>query len=351
MMPSIIYFYPMYKNVSFSIISQKHIEQLKKYTNVYGMDEICLPITYFTFKPNIILHPFFHNIISNWKKIEKKRHSVKKIIGVDVADTDHLTSQAVNLTEYADAIIVPSQHSRKTYISSGVRKPVHVVAHGVDLQWILEPQQQPLKVFEPIEHLKYAHKMKIITAWVPHSDYRKGYDILQNIYEKLKKLHKIALVIKRFDRVVVIAENIPYTDIKKPWLTEQEKMTLFDMTDLYILSSRGGGFEHPALEAIARGVPVIASENWSWQEYLPKWALIKSHRSKHPLLEGNPIHDGYGVEMDIKSAVDKAKTILENIQEYKQKAKDYTLTHVKENLTWDKIGHQLKDTLYEIIGQ
>jgi hypothetical protein len=49
--------------------------------------------------------------------------------------------------------------------------------------------------------------------------------------------------------------------------------------------------------------------------------------------------------------VDKAKTILENIQEYKQKAKDYTLTHVKENLTWDKIGHQLKDTLYEIIGQ
>ena len=47
-------------------------------------------------------------------------------------------------------------------------------------------------------------------------------------------------------------------------MNEEQQRELFDQADLFLLTSRGGGFEHPGLMALARGVPTIAAKGGAW---------------------------------------------------------------------------------------
>ncbi|RLC85264.1 MAG: hypothetical protein DRJ03_12215 [Chloroflexi bacterium] len=131
--------------------------------------------------------------------------------------------------------------------------------------------------------------------------------------------------------------------ITKNWFSQNQKMLLFDLADVFLLGSRGGGFEHPALEAIARGIPTIGAEGGAWEDYMPKWMLVPSHKSQQ-VLAGNPIHDGCGVEMEIHKAVEKTIEFLTD-KEYKQKTKDYVKNVIEKNFTWEKIALKLKNII------
>jgi hypothetical protein len=96
------------------------------------------------------------------------------------------------------------------------------------------------------------------------------------------------------------------------------------------------------LLALARGEPTIGAKGGAWEDYLPEWALIQSHRSGQVLLN-NPIHNGYGVEIEVDKAVNALHEILNNLYEYKTRVKNYVDTCVKAKLTWSKIGLMLKD--------
>jgi len=280
---SIWYIYPMWKHVSWTPISEKHIQQLQRHLRVHRIDELALPILAIATRPLIILHPYFYPMTKFERKVARIRQKMHALIGIDVADSDRISEYAVRLTEHADAIILPSNFAKKVYTESGVKTDV----------------QKPT-THENTEKTYYQ---------ITHS--LKGY-------------------------------------VDKGWLNESEKMELFDLCDLFILSSRGGGFEHPALEALARGIPIIAARGASWEDYLPPWSLVESHESGKVFLD-NPIHVGKGVEMNIEEAAKKAVEILENNKEYKAKAKEHAQTTIKKELTWEKVGVRLKNTLLKYL--
>jgi len=367
---SIWYIYPMWKHVSWTPISEKHIQQLQRHLRVHRIDELALPILAIATRPLIILHPYFYPMTKFERKVARIRQKMHALIGIDVADSDRISEYAVRLTEHADAIILPSNFAKKAYTESGVKTDVHVIPHGVDPEWIDMPSQKPAR-FKHLADLKKRRNLKIVHAWIPHSPYRKGLDILLKTYARiLEEYNNALLVIKTFWGVGYFLETIekmpkPTTHentektyyqithslkgyVDKGWLNESEKMELFDLCDLFILSSRGGGFEHPALEALARGIPIIAARGASWEDYLPPWSLVESHESGKVFLD-NPIHVGKGVEMNIEEAAKKAVEILENNKEYKAKAKEHAQTTIKKELTWEKVGVRLKNTLLKYL--
>ena len=350
----VLYCYPLWKRISFSVISEIHIEELKKHLWIETIDENALPIVYLMSNPVIVLHPYFYPMQKYERQLAVRFQKAKAVIGIDVADSDHITEYAVRLTEYASAMVVPSTYAKNTYVSSGVRKPVHVVPHGVYQYWIDSPRCMPL-TFKPIANLKERMGYKAIMSWITHSPYRKGLDILIQLYNRLvDEYRNIMLILRvgegvgyfltktRFQR----GDIKPYFDgfIEEKWLSEEEKMELFDIADMFVLSSRGGGFEHPALEGLARLTPVIASDKGSWTDYLPSWSLVESRRSGQ-VLAGNPIHDGYGYEMIIEKAVDRAIDILNNLDEYREKTRQHVTHVIKPCFTWEHIGKQLKDVI------
>jgi len=348
------YVYPWFKHVSFSVIAQKHIEELNKYFWIERVDELAFPLIDIRTNPIVLLHPFFYPFQKFGRKISRNKDKTRAILGVDVADSDHLSDFAVNYANQANGHVVPSDFSKRAFVSSGVKVPVYVVPHGLDDKWF-EEQRKKTVTFYDLMMLKERRNLKLILAWILHSPLRKGLDILLHVYAKLlKEYNDVLLVIKTMRGVGYFLESVEkvggvlehHMDGKvfMGWLDDDQKMELYDVCDLFVLSSRGGAFEHSGLEAIARGLPIVAARGGSWQEYLPEWSLIPSKRSGQ-VLPDNPIHDGCGVEMDVDKAVDRCVEMLENLEEYRAKVKEHVYTRVKNEFTWKNTGLKLRDVI------
>jgi glycosyltransferase involved in cell wall biosynthesis len=349
-MPSniIVYAYPLLKWVSFSFIAQKHVQQLKQYYAVREVDGRQAYIPILSSPNTVLLHPYFWNIPYVTERALKFVKHHPPIIGFDVADSDHITEDAVKQTQYATAIIVPSNFSKNAYVNSGTKVPVHAIPHGVDQLWLTLPKQKPT-IFKPLQDYTCKTGRKVITSWILHSPYRKGEDILYKVYEKLRKERDgIILAIRRERTLNVYDETTSYPtfSISHGMLSDNQIMELFDLCDIYLLASRGGAFEHPALQAMARNVIPVGAEGGAWQDYIPSNLLVP-YTCKPKVFENNPIHDGCGVEMDVEKTVSKLHEILNNMGEYKAQIREYNITCVKEKFTWETVGEKLRDIVNE----
>jgi len=178
------YVYPFWQRVSFGAIGDKHYHLLKRHFNVEPIDEVAFPFIQILSYPLVLLQPFFYPFQKYEKKLMRTRTKIRGLIGIDVADSDHITEYAVSLTEHATAIIVPSEFARRAYVNSGGKRQVHVLPHGVDREWIEWPKRPPA-TFTHLAHLKRERNLKLILCWILHSPYRKGLDLLLQFYQRL----------------------------------------------------------------------------------------------------------------------------------------------------------------------
>jgi len=353
----IYYVYPKTKLVSFRTIAEKHIQYLRRYYRVEAADEgafhVIYTLNYALKQTPILLQPCFYPLGVYKKRLLDKFGEPQGLIGIDVADSDHISKEGIELINMLSALIVPSQFSRMAYINSGAATLVYAIPHGVDESWITTPRKTPF-FLKKLSELKEKTEAKLLQCWILHSPYRKGLDLLINFFNRLIKERKdVALVVRAQGQLKIFTKPIEDESLRTPstipigWLSEQQKMELFDICDMYVLTSRGGGFEHPPFEAMTRGEIVIAAKGGAWDDYMPEWGLIQSHKSGH-VLPNNPIHDGLGVEMEIDKAIEKTTEILDNMDEYKARVKEYVNTHVKPNFTWDKIAEKIKNVIEEV---
>ena len=349
--------------VSFSLVAKKHIEQLRKYTNVYEWDELTLPEIYPVTPFALCIHP---TIGAVWRWVQQvgrlepsfdaaveslsaRLRKYEKVVGFEVADSDAVSELALKLIEPVDELVVPSEWSRRSYLRSGCKKPVRVVPHGLDREWYTTPPLQPSEVGNQALQMLYRYKLdygkKLLTFWLWHSEARKGYPEVQQFYERLRKERDdVALVIKTqgpLNLDIQFASRLNIVNVWG-WLDEREKMLLYDLSDVTLLFSRGGAFEINGLESLARGIPIIAHRKGSWAEYAPEWCLVpEALRVK--VFADNAIHVGYGYTIDVEKAVDLAHAMLDNLDEYKARTKEYALNVLVERYTWEKVGAQIWD--------
>jgi glycosyltransferase involved in cell wall biosynthesis len=354
----------MSKWVSFRVVAEAHIAQLRRWYNVQTFDEEAFVTIYtvllYMYSAPILLHPFFYPISRFEKLLRMRFGGVDNVIGVDVADTNRISEYAVQLTESAEALIVPSNFSRVAYVSSGCRRPVYVVPHGVPDDWIGRPVAPTLSLKQFAEYKERTGR-RVLHLWVLHSWFRKGEDLAYEVFNRLvRERGDVALLVRRpgsldlYDAPVSysVGESVlkvhsqPRLTTVTLWMEEGRLEELFGLCDIFLLTSRGGGFEHPPLLAMAKGAIAIGARGGAWEDYLPPWSLVDSHESP-PILLGNPIHIGTGVEMDVERAVDKLHTILDNMDDYRARLAEYANERIRNEFTWSRVGERLK----EIIGR
>ncbi|RLE86746.1 MAG: hypothetical protein DRJ67_06505 [Thermoprotei archaeon] len=361
MRPHIIYCYPIWHTVSFSLIAKKHIEGLRRYTKVYEWDELNLPDIY-PVKPYVLLvHPMFWctwrwcqqlklaepSLDRALENLSKRFEKYEKAVGIDVADSDGISDLAVKLTEVYDEVIVPSNFARRSYVRSGVKVPVRVIPHGLDLEWYDSPpisiegvSNQALRV---LWQLKQMSHRKLLLFWMWHSPERKGWPEVLVFYERLKRERDdVALVVKTGGPLNIDVERAKRLGIINVfgWLTEEEKMFLYDICDVTLLFSRGGGFEVCGLESLARGTPAVGHRMGAWAEYMPDWLLCREGLRVR-VFPDNQIHVGYGYTVDVDDALDKVHEILEDLAEYRARVREYAVRRLRGVYNWREVGKRL----------
>jgi glycosyltransferase involved in cell wall biosynthesis len=360
--------------VSFTIVAKKHVEYINKLNlaRAYEIDELEFPSFYPSVKYDAVLHPhiyILHRVIQRLyravsenlkhiipKYIEDFKNMFNQIVAIDVCDSDKMSDYAVELLNYVDKVVVPSSFCVEVFRSSGVKKPIYRVPHGVDPDWYSTPniwETSPVKKLNPVLIDLYLYKARrrkrFLLFWLWHSSTRKGFSEVKELYSNLVKERKdVVLVLKNMTTNSPAFQEVMHMGAVQVygWLNDYEKMALYDLTDITLVFSRGGGFEVNALESLARGVPVITSNKGSWTDYVSPFLLVKAGE-KVKVFEGNAIHVGYGYKVDVEDAFNKIHDILENYDEYKAKTEEWRQKVLFNEYRWDLIAQKLVNIIYE----
>jgi glycosyltransferase involved in cell wall biosynthesis len=364
----ILYVYPQFHTVSFTLIAKKHIEYLRRQrlADVQELDELTLPSFMPSVKYSLMLHPWiyvYHRFLQARQDainvtlkgrlpgyLKWWRSNFDQIIAIDVCDSDRMSDYAVELLNQADKVVVPSGYCAEVYRRSGVKRPVFRVPHGLDPDWYALPNVwdvAPAKSINPSLIEVYLYKLRkrkrLLLFWLWHSEGRKGWPEVRELYERMvKERNDVVLVLKTMVPNSPAFQEIMHLGAVQiyGWLREYEKMVLYDLADVTLTFTRGGGFEMNALESLARGVPVITSDRGSWTEYVPPFLQVRAGE-KVKVFEDNSIHVGYGYKVDVEDALNKVRDILENYDDYKARVEEWRQKVLASEYRWDIVAKRL----------
>ena len=355
-MNELYYVYPMYNKVSFHFIAKNHIEHLRKRIKVQEIDENVLDNILWVTKKRILLHPIGYALLGDKiemfhqrvKRLEKLLSVKERLGGFDTADSNRISQPFVDVLNKMDLVIVPSYYAKDTYLYSGVDAPVEVLPHGLPEEFLKSDKTITNDQIKKILSLKRKHKARLVLFNLTHSGYRKGADIVFHAMRKVQsELDNVFLVVKRGDildpylntlrklKMIEVAGYLDYDSFRQ----------LYDICDICVVPSRGGGFEHNALEAIARGVPTIVPNSMCFLDYIQYMIPVEPSKAVKPL-PNNPIHIGYGFEVSYKDLANKIRDVLDNYSKYKRTA-TRNAKKVRKEYSWSKICETLWSYLIE----
>jgi len=333
------YMYPMKQRVSFHIVAKKHIEQLRK--RGYEVVELDIndPFVKIPVR-NVIVHPIFYPLIGHPNFYAKLLRSTDKLLGFDVCDTDHLSPLAAYVASQFNCVVVPCAFCKKVYEKSGVMAKVEVLPHGVDNAFFREPREPR----DPDLKKLASRKGYKILFFLWHSGFRKGADTVAEAFARLVKERKdVWLIVKLggiLDPFTQYMFSIPNVILFNKWLDTDSLIDLYDIADIVVVPSRGGGFELNALEALARGKPTVVSDWGAFLDYCNPCFKVK-RRACIDLFVGDKIaktiHDGKGVDPDPRALYNILKYIIDNYEDARRKFEEYKNT-IRRLYNWDRIG-------------
>jgi len=346
----IYYVYPMYRNVSFTMIAEQHIAQLSKRVKIQRIPEDALDDIMWIMPRNILLHPILYMTMGDRADmLTVRQRRLSKLLkvkgafgGFETADSDRISEVAVETLNQLDVVFLPSQFAIDSFKSSGVKVPIHKIPHGLS-----EAMLSPSKAidFGPIQNIldmKQRDHATLILYFVTHSEYRKGLDIVAEAMSFVQYRHRDV-------RLVVKCGNIPerlkgLKTVHVPyWLDDNQLRQLYDVCDMVIVPSRGGGFELNALEGIARGLPTLVPDAGCFLDYI-KFTIPLTITATPRVLPDNPIHIGNGWETNADHLSNAIDLTLSRLDAWKEKFQAYA-EKVKKDYTWQAICENLFNLL------
>jgi glycosyltransferase involved in cell wall biosynthesis len=168
---------------------------------------------------------------------------------------------------HLDAVLVPSEYSRRAIRNSGVRLPIAVIGHGIDHSGLM-----PRVIGDRARRGPVTPALPFTFLHISSGLARKGIEELITAYcLAFSRRDPVLLVIKTFDNPtntidtwferLTRAKHAPAIQVISEELDQRQMDFLYHVADALLLPSRGEGFNLPAAEGMARGLPVIVTRH------------------------------------------------------------------------------------------
>jgi len=273
-----------------------------------------------------------------------ERNTGKYKIGFTMLEVDGLPKEWVRQCNLMDEVWVPSQFNVETFQSSGVKVPIHVIPLGIDPNY-LNPQIKGNK--DP-----RFYTFLSVFEWGE----RKAPEILLKAFsDEFSKDEPVRLVCKtnNFDPGVSVKDQIERLGLstnggkiviaENRILKNYELGVLYKSADCFVLPARGEGWGMPILEAMACGLPVIAT-NWSAQQDFmsAKNSFPLEVKQMIPANAKCPYYKGFNWA---EPSYEHLRYLLRWVYENQEKAKDIgreAAQAAQENWTWSHAAKKIE---------
>jgi len=272
---------------------------------------------------------------ATWMTAPDEPWKSKWAMGVDVADSDRMSQSAIERTRGFDLLVVPSKWAKHSWERSGYKGRIEVLHHGFPSEWLTHPNL-------PVAQIDQLLPRPRILFFCVHSPFRKGLDLFERILTRVSaEGYAFSTIVKGIQPERIKAFAV------KGMVGWSQIRALYDTADILLMPSRGGSFELNGLEALARGLVVIAAEGGAWCEYMEGYGVLIRSVANPVVLPTSEFHKGRGVEMDVEEAVDKLCDVFNNLDEYKARVAEFP----RGEWTWDATRLRLKKLVEDYSGE
>jgi glycosyltransferase involved in cell wall biosynthesis len=280
------------------------------------------------------------------------KNSGKYRIGYTMLEVSGIPEDWVLQANSMDEVWVPSTFNDETFLNSGVQKPIYVMPLGVNPDYFNpkirsfrpSPRYTFLSIFEWGER-----KAADVLLRAYHRAFSRKDDVLLMLkvmnndpgVDVQKEIHKLGLPSDGPPVVILYNQDLPV----------HQMGSLYRSADCFVLPTRGEGWGMPVIEAMACGLPVIAT-NWSAHtDFMNEEVAYPLNVAKLIPAEAKcPYYKGFvWAQPDEEHLIHLMRHVYAERQEATATGVRAS-QHVLENWTWRHAAQKIKDRLLEISG-
>lgn len=282
---------------------------------------------------------------------ELRRNRGRRKVGYTMLEVDGFPADWVRQANRMDEVWVPSSFNREGLLRSGLQRPVEVMPLGVD----------PSRFHPGVTGYPNPHGEMVFLSVFEWGERKEPWLLLQAFNETFRAEEPVRLVCKVMNRDPDISVK---GEIRQLGLREgggrisylhnldlpyHQLAALYRSADCFVVASRGEGWNMPLMEAMACGLPAIATDWGGQADFLHEGIAYPLRvRAVVPAVAKCPYYAGFSwAEPDAEHLRHLLRHIYENRAEAQRRGAA-AAREMAERWTWDHAARRIVERLEQL---